>query len=168
MGTNFTKVVRLPINGFWDLNDLTTQTTPLSYISGNLTIPCDKNGPYSTEEYKPLDIDSIFNSQTSQFDFSGFSLGDQLIIRTDLLVTTTAINQEADLDLVCDIGGNQYSLHIGTWQFKAAGEYQLVGMSGFYIGNVGTRDNPAEIVFSSEDGASIKVNGFYITTNRRI
>lgn len=154
-------------DGWIDYNDLATQTTPLAYTTGNLKITNDGAGAYSTSVYKPSGVTRLWNTSTNQFDFTGLNIGDEVSIRIDLVITTTANNQEGTLQLNFDIGGSPYSLGILNEQKKTIGTYSAVRTSHFYIGNVGTKNNPAELIFTSSDPASIKVNGFFISVKRR-
>lgn len=170
-GTKFTQVAVTGVpayrDGFFDYNDLTTATTPIAYTTGTIALTNDGAGAYSTSVYKPIGITQLWNTTSNQFDFSDLSLGDEVILRTDLLVTTTGANQVFEFHLTFDIGGTPYDLGIYHAHFKTAGTYNVVETESFYIGNAGTRDNPGELRFSSDSNATIKVNGFYISVKRR-
>jgi hypothetical protein len=155
------------LDGFWDYSDLATQSTPLAYTTGEMSLTCDGAGPYTLTTYRPYDITDIFDAVNGEFDFSGLAVGDELTVRTDIVVTTSANNQEVKLMLKCDIGGSPYYLTAGVWHFKTAGVHPIVATNHLYIGNAGTRDNPAEMVMTSDASASVVVNGFYVTTKRR-
>lgn len=153
-------------NGWFDYNDLTTQTTPIAYTTGTIPITNDGLGQYSQSNYKPVGVTKLWNTSTNQFDFSELKIGDRLELRIDVIVTTTTSNQDVNLKLTFDIGGFPYDLNIITESYKLAGTYNITHATLFYIGNEGTRDNPAELRFTSDDNASILVNGFYITLER--
>jgi hypothetical protein len=157
-------------DGFVDYNDLTTQTTPLSYTTGELKITNDKAGTYTLTTYKPpivVDANGLFNSTTNQFKFDELALGDEIMIRADILVTTSTNNQSFELNLKCDTTGTPYYINFGVWHIKTPAEQKVVAERHIYLGNTGTKNNPAELLFSSDNNASIKVNGFYISVKRR-
>lgn len=154
-------------NGYIDYNDLATQTTPLSYTSGELKIWNDGAGPYSTSVYKPVGVTRLFNTATGQFDFSQLAVGDQVTIRTDWTVTTTTNNQIYGTKLRFDIGGTPFELKVGNTYRKAIGTYPTIRQISFYIWSTSMKNNPAELIFESDAPASIKVNWFYISVERR-
>lgn len=163
-----TDVIRVNPNGWMDYNDLSTQSTPLAYVSGHLKITNDGLGTYTQKTYKPTHVTELFNTTTNQFNFAELDLGDEVMIRLDLLIQTTSPNQEIELHFTFDVGGFPYDLSIEKTLFKTAGWHSIVRAVHFYIGNIGTKTNPCELHFTSDDSANIKVNGFYISTTKII
>lgn len=155
-------------NGWMDYNDLATQSTPLAYTNGHLKILNDGLGSYTQKSYKPTYVTELFNVSTNQFSFSELKLGDELMIRLDLLVQTTQPNQEIELHFTFDVGGSPYDLSVEKMQFKTVDWHPIVRAVHFYIGNLGTKNNPCELHFVSDNSANIKVNGFYISTTKII
>jgi len=168
-GTSANPLIAKNLNGFIDYSDAATQLVPITYTNGEINLPNDGAGVYSTKVYTPDGITDLYNVATGQFKFSELSLGDEIAIRYDLVVTTSAINQEFNLKMLCDIGGNPYYLHVGSFFYKTAAAHNICGTLKMYIGNAGTLANPAELRFSSvgDDNADIVINGYYISTYRR-
>ena len=154
-------------DGFIDYNDLATQSTPIAYTTGTIKITNDGAWPYGDSANKSPMVTRLWNTATGQFDFSQLSIGDQVFIRCDIVVTTSTPNQEVELDYVMDIWWANYTVHCINQYFKTAKAYHLWQTTDIYIGNVGTKNNPAELRFQSDWACSIKVNWFYISTKRK-
>jgi len=151
-------------DGFFDYNH---SGTTQAYTSGNMKVLNDGAGAYTTSLYAPFGITDLLNTTTNQFDFSGLSLGDEVMLRIDYIVTTTANNQIVNGFMTFDIGGTPYNLTLGSSYFKVVGTYNIIKVVPFYIGNEGTLNNPAELYFDSDAAATLQVNGFYISAKRR-
>lgn len=156
------------IDGWFDYNDLATQSTPYAYTTGTTdALPNDGQGTYSQSGYAPTGVTNLWNVSTNQFDFSELNVGDEIHLRVDLVVTTTIPNQEVEVELTFDIGGSPFNLTLITESYKLAGTYQIVHPTQFYIGYADMKNNPAEVRFTSDADASIVINGFYISVKRR-
>ena len=155
-------------NGWFDYNDLTTHTTPIAYTTGTIAITNDGLGAFSQNTFKPRGVTNLWNVATNKFNFSECEIGNEIVLRVDLLVTTLTPNQEVNLNLTFDIGGSPYSLNVCDVQFKTAKQYNIVRYARFYIGNEGTKNNPTELTFTSDGGATIIVNGFYVSLTKII
>lgn len=156
--------------GWADYNDATTAITPIATTGGTTwyQITNDAAGALTNEDYLPEGVTSLWDSTNDQFDFSELNIGDQVIIRATMVLTTSANNQEVDFRLVFGIGDpSEYSLQIAHLSYKVAGEYPVAISFPFHIGNTFTRDNPAELQVRSDGNLSIEVEGFYIPITLR-
>lgn len=152
--------------GWYDYNDLATQTTPISIaVAGTeYTLTNDTLGPYTGINIRPLsDVTTIWNPVTNRFDFSGLAIGDTVDIRLDVVAITTTPNQSVSVSMVLGEGtASEYTIPlINSQQFKTAGSHQLFRFSGMYIGSADVRDGPAKLVISSDDVGSAIVNGWW-------
>lgn len=154
-------------NGNMTYSDSITAITPISYTSGSLKLTNDTKGAQTSILYAPYGITSLWDKVNSQLVFSSLALGDEVTLRINCDITTTGINQEFRLYLLMSIGGFNYEISDGNYFFKAIGTYQIGATIPFNIGNTQTRDYPAQVMFESDDDATIKVNSFYLTINRR-
>lgn len=158
--------------GWYDYNDLATQTTPIALtVAGTFyDLTNDKLGPNTRTTYAVSGVPDVWNSGTSRFDFTGLSLGDTLEIRADVTITTTAANTAIDIVLELATGtGTPVSIPlINTANIKTASTVQLIGDRGFYIGSALTQTNPAKIKMKADaTGTTVKVNGWYIRVIKR-
>lgn len=138
-----------------------------AYVSGDLKILNDGAGAYTLKTYAPLGVTDLWNTTTNQFDFSQLRIGDEVTIRTDGEVTTTAVNQIFGTKLNMSIGSNPYILEVGKSFFKVVGTYPVIRYIHFYVGNTDTMNYPAELIFTSDEAATVKLLGFYISVKRR-
>jgi hypothetical protein len=152
--------------GWYDYNDVTTQTTPiaLSVIATKYDLTNDAAGANTNISFGLPGVTNIWNSGTGRFVFTDLTIGDTLDIRVDTHYTTTAANTalSMELELATGTGTPIIVPLISQLNFKTAGTYQVVQNRSFYIGSALVRDNPARIrVFSDSTGSSIKVNGWF-------
>lgn len=153
--------------GWYDYNDLTTQTTPiaLAVIGTKYDLTNDAAGPNTNTSFGLPGVANLWNAGTGRFVFTGLAIGDTLDIRVDTHYITTAANTalSMELELATGTGTPIIVPLISQLNFKTAGTYQVVQNRSFYIGSALVRDNPARIrVFSDSAGSSIKVNGWFI------
>lgn len=162
------KIYSKYIDGFVNISDSITTVTPIAYTTGSpLKLTNDGLGQQQQTTYIPYGVTSLYNSTTNQFDFSQLSLGDEVSIRFNITVTTTANNQEFLFYMLMSIGAYNYIISDGDYSFKTSGTHQVGFVIPLNIGNTQTRDYPAELYFSSDANASLVINGYYITVKRR-
>jgi hypothetical protein len=157
--------------GIYDYNDSTTSGTPINLIADTWTqLTNDGLGTFTNKTYALNGVSDVFNTSTNSFDFSDLELGDSVDIRLDLSGTTTAVNQDFDVDLVLAYGtGDEYRIPFVTEQsYKVAGAHSLIRFSSIYIGNLETLNNSARFEIRSNDTATVVVNGWYCRVNKRL
>jgi hypothetical protein len=157
--------------GIYDYNDSTTSGTPINLIADTWTLLTnDGAGVFTNKTYALNGVTDVFSTSTNSFDFSDLELGDSVDIRIDLEGTTTAINQDFDVDLVLAFGtGDEYRIPFITEQsYKAVGAHPLIRFSSIYIGNAATLNNSARFEIRSNDTATVVVNGWYCRVNKRL
>ena len=157
----------LGVDWFINYSDLATQTTPIvctAWVPVKLTN--DWLGGQTLKTYKPTGIVELWNTATNQFDLSGLSLGDEISIRLNYTVTTSSNNQEFYSYMNMAIGWASYSIYDWIHFFKTAWTRQVGEVMTLYMGNSDTITKPAEIMFSSDANATIKVNWFYISVKK--
>lgn len=146
---------------YWfDDNDLNTATAPIPHTGGSTTtwLTNDSAGT-STNAYNPNNNDKVWNENTNLFDFTSLKIGDTVEVRVDINVTTTAANQE--LDILMSLAGGGYELDLSHRYYKTASTGPLTTIANIYIGDEATRTGGARFRFSSDNNATIMVNGWY-------
>ena len=161
----FTPVPLDDLDGYIDYED--TGTAQPYTSPGTLQLTNDGAGVNSQSKYRPIDVNQLWNTSTDEFDFSQLNVGDEVQIRLDMELTTTAANQAYDLDLRLDIGGTPFDIHFASGIVKSVGTVKVNRWNGIYIGSAGVQANPARMNFSSDANASIVMKGFYISVKRR-
>jgi len=136
-----------------------------SYTTGELVLQNDGAGSFTNIDLIPTAHANIYNTTTDTFDFSSLNIGDVVLIRLDLTLTTTVANQIINSYLELGQGVSPYPImfhsHAG---FKTIDTYDnLTIESRITILNDTTKNNPAQFKFNSDDNATVIQNGFNIT-----
>lgn len=154
-------------NGFADYN---AATTPIALSSGVWTkLLNNGSGPLTKTDGLPAGVTSLWNTTTSQFDFTGLPLNSMVDARYDITVTTTAANQSLELSVKLGIGSpSEYQSQRLLQQFKTAGTYNIVAFGSSYIGSNDIKNYPGEVLARSDASASIVVNGWFIRAFKRL
>lgn len=127
-------------------------------------------GAQTKNAFRPIGLDAagVWNPSTNQFDFSQLKIGDQVYMRVDLDIDPANPNQDIDLAINFDIGGQNFVLQVEHIINKSADPIlRHIAYVAMYIGSEGTRDNPAEIKIRSDDALTVNVHGWYISILRR-
>lgn len=150
-----------PIMGLIDYNH---GSGSQPYTSGELVLINDGTGQNTNKNYKPEGVNDIWDSIKNEFDFSELSLGDTVDIRLDMNVLTSSPNQTVDVVLRLAEGTpNAYDIpFIVDNDIKSVKNTRLVRFNGVYLGDSATKDNPAKFIFTSDDPATVTVNGWYV------
>jgi hypothetical protein len=161
---NFIELYDVVRHGIYDYdNALSAQ----SFTGTPIVLQNDDDGANSYKNVIPGVVE-IFNSSTHEFNFSDLQIGDYIQIRVDLAVTTTSANQEINvyLDLAQGTASN-YQISLGRRFFKTATTHNITDIVNFvYMGNVATKDNPAQMMFNSDANATVLVNGWACIAHR--
>lgn len=110
----------------------------------------------------------IYNTTTSQFDYSDLVLYDSVDIRFDANMTTTAANQEVLVRLLLSVGSLNIPLTFISTQFKTAGAHALVGLIQNQIFTENVRTNPSQIEIYSDASLTLNLNGWSVKASKRI
>ena len=163
-GTATFKTLPVATVGWYDYNDLFTQTTPIALTAGVKSDLTNDTLGVNTQTSFGLDGVTLWNSITNRFNFTTLSVGDMVDTRFDITVITTNANTAITLELEFATGtGSAFTLVvIPQVNFKVAGTYQLTRDIGWYIGSAVVRDNPTRVrILSDTAGATVKVNGWF-------
>ena len=155
--------------GLVDYNDAATAITPLVVTGGgaDVLLTNDKLGSFTNELFLPSGVTSIWNSTTSQFDFSQLKLGDMIDIRLELNVDMSGQNSEFEVDLELGIGGSPYPISFSRESYKTSGVKLIDKWNGVYKGDANTLNNPAQFVVRSDTNCTVVVSGWYCKIIRR-
>lgn len=161
--SSIANVEQLAYIGWFDYNDLATQTTPISVSATTETyITNDELGEFTNKLYKPASVTDIWDASTNAFDFSELSNGDMVDIRLDLIVTTTQPNQDVIVNLEMASGQvGSYDILFSRNSYKTANTHPVNRFNGIYMGDDFTRLNPAKFKIYSDYDCTVVVNGWY-------
>ena len=152
--------------GFFDYNDLATATTPISVSAATQTkLTNDGLGANTTLDYAPDGVTNIWDVATDELDFSELKLGDQIIIRGDIEITTLSANTDVVVTIKLSVGSLNIELPASQASFKTTGTYRIIGTFNVYIGAQDIIDFPAELLIESDNATTVQVNGWYIRIN---
>lgn len=158
--------------GVYDYNDLATATTPISIAVADTYYPLtnDALGSFTNKTYALPSVPDVWDTGTQAFDFTDLVLGDTVDIRLDIIVTSSANNQDFTVVLfIADGTGGQYEIpFIVERNFKTAGTRQIIEFNGIYMGDTNTLNNPARFKIRSSNTGSVVVNGWYARVVKRV
>jgi hypothetical protein len=155
--------------GYFDYNDLVTQTTPLNAVSNvALKLTNDTNGANTNTSQNPYGVSYVWDSIANRFNFSELSVGDTIDVRIHVQITTTTSNQKVVLNAKFGIGSvAEFTNSIYENVFKSAGVHEISFVAPFYMGSNYITDYPAELYLITDASATVKVNGWYVRILRK-
>lgn len=148
--------------GFFDYNDLSTATTPISITGGAgfTYLTNDELGSFTNKTYPPTGVTDVWDASNNRFDFGELILGSEMRYRIDLEYTTLSANQEVELAIELAIGGTPYTLNVSSDYYKTAGTHQLTIYNSVYMGDTNTLNNYAKFKVQSANNVDVQVNGW--------
>jgi hypothetical protein len=155
--------------GSFHYNDLATITTPLTIVA---TVPKkltnDTDGANTILTNAPYGVSNVWDDANNEFDFSDLSVGDLVTIRIDVDFTTTGANQNYSLYGNFGIGSAKaFTLIADAGIIKTVGTNQIVGTIELDIAYSEIKNNPAQIFLLSDNGGTLKVNGWFVDILRK-
>ena len=149
--------------GFMDYNDAETTGSPIALNAGVVTkLTNDGAGSNTLSTFKPDTVTDLWDVVGDQLNFSDLKLGDCVLLRIDVTVTTLSVNTDLDMTIVLDVGGIDAILHVDRESFKSSGTYEFVVSFPIYMGQENIRANPAEIKMEADKNSTVVVNGWAI------
>lgn len=131
-------------------------TTPINIPAGVETkLTLTTQGGSEDESNMPVGVSGLWNSTTSQFDFSTLEVGDMVDIRVDGSLTNTGINESFILNLVAGIGTpGEFTVPFASGNRFIPGTSNVSRFNGIFIGSENTRTAPAEFRIVSSSASS--------------
>lgn len=155
--------------GSFHYSDSTTTVTPIVVLpSTPIKLTNDGDGDFTVLTNNPYGVSGLWDVALSQFDFTQLSIGDQLTFRANLIVTTTVANQRYTLGIKFGIGStSEFLLPFSRGQIKNAGTNEIAFLTKFDMAFLDILNSPAEVIFESDDDATVVVIGWYIEVIRK-
>ena len=155
--------------GYFDYEDLITQTVPLTATSGVAKkLTNDTEGLNTNIDQNPYGVSFVWDFVDNQFKFSELSIGDTIDIRIHIRVTTTTSNQKVEIKSRFGIGSaSQFDTVIYDNVFKSSGTHEISFVAPFYMGSLDIINNPAELYLTTDANATIRVYGWYVRILRK-
>jgi hypothetical protein len=155
--------------GYFDYNDLATQTTPLNAVANvALKLTNDTEGANTSTDQNPYGVSYVWDYTTNQFNFSELEVGDTIDVRVHVQVTTTTSNQKVSLSAKFGIGSvAEFTNSIFETTFKTSGLHEISFVAPFYMGSTYITDYPAELYLTTDASATVKVDGWYVRILRK-
>lgn len=151
-----------------------------SYFNGGqtpITIPAatetkltlTTTGGSEVETYLPIGVSGLWNSTTSQFDFSSLDVGDMVDIRIDGSLTNSGFNESFQLSLHVGIGSpSEFSLPFASGNRLFAGTGVVSRYNGIFIGSEDAKNFPSELRILTTDAASGFLVDLYVKVLKRV
>lgn len=125
-------------------------------------------GGSESEEYLPLGVSGLWNSTTSQFDFSSLEVGDMVDLRVDGSLTNSGFNESFVLNLQVGIGSpGEFTLPFASGNRLFAGTAAVSRYNGVFIGSENAKNFPSELRVQTTDVASGFLIDIYIKVLKR-
>ncbi len=155
--------------GYFDYNDLATQTTPLNAVANvALKLTNDTEGANTSTDQNPYGVSYVWDYVTNQFNFSELEVGDTIDVRVHVQVTTTTSNQKVSLSAKFGIGSvAEFTNSIFETTFKTSGLHEISFVAPFYMGSTYITDYPAELYLTTDASATVNVDGWYVRILRK-
>ena len=149
--------------GYYDYNDLATSTTPLTLVTNvSKLLTNDTLGTATNTSNRAYGVPSVWNPETNGFDFQYCTIGDQVICRFDVDITTTSPEQRVRCFIRLAQGtAKQYDLYFYDNQFKTSGTYNITAVVMFYLGSTEYLTANSKFYIITDNSGSCKVNGWY-------
>lgn len=148
------------IRGGW-ANYINGDLTPINVPAGVETkLTLDADSGTIVDQYLPTGVTSIWNSTTSQFDFSELDVGDMVDIRVDGSLTISGLNESFELNLVAAIGtANEFTVPLASGNRFISGTSIVSRYNGIFLGSQNIVDAPAELrVVTTGDASGFLVD----------
>jgi predicted heme/steroid binding protein len=155
--------------GYFDYEDLITQTVPLTATNGVAKkLTNDTEGLNTNIDQNPYGVSFVWDFVDNQFNFSELTIGDTIDIRIHIRVTTTTSNQKVEIKSRFGIGSaSQFDTVIYDNVFKSPGVHEISFVAPFYMGSLDIINNPAELYLTTDANATIRVYGWYVRILRK-
>ena len=151
--------------GGW-ANYINGDVTPIAFVAATptkMTLDATTGSGVIEDGYLPAGVTGLWNSATSQFNFSTLNVGDMIDIRIDGVITTTGANTSYNMSFKGAIGtANEFTLPMINLSRFAAGDTTISRYNGLFIGSEEMRDNPAELISTMSEAGSGYLIDIYI------
>lgn len=151
------------LHGWEDIEDTgASQSLATSFVD----LTNDGAGVNTNNTYKLPGWGDIWNTTTSEFQFdnTGLSIGDTVVVRMDFDITTAGTNSVITTAMDFAHGdASEFELVMDKRSFKTASTHNLIVHAHFYIGSSEVLNNPAKIKMKSDNASdTVSVNGWFV------
>lgn len=146
---------KIPGHGFEDSNDTSGDVAIASDVW--TAIPNDGAGPFSSTDYLPEGVATLFDASTGKVDPRELQLGDTLFVRNDFTVTPTVNGAHLQFRYTLGDGAGAYTLEhqLGTTSNGGGVPYRFQFTDLIYMGDTNTRDNQIGLEVKCSEEASL-------------
>ena len=156
-----------PLGGGW-ANYINGNQTPILIPGGVETkLTLDASTGAIIDAYLPEGVTSLWDSATSQFDFSQLSVGDEVLIRLDGQLETTTINDSFLVRFVGAVGSaSEFVLPFASGNRFIPADGPVSRFNAVFIGSQDLIDFPSEIRALASDDASGYLIDIYVSVRQ--
>jgi len=155
------ETVRMGMQDYAD--DTSGAAVAITGGAGFIALPNDGASSDTNKIFKVAGVGELWDTAGGTFDWSTLELGDQVNIRLNIVITTTAANQTVSVKMVAAIGGSPYDIFWDSEYYKTSGvQDPVVKTSLVYMGDTNTLNNGARFEVSSPSNATVEVVGWAI------
>ena len=154
--------------GFIDYDDSLTSGTPISLLSGvDTALTNDGLGADTFKGFAPATVADVWLSNA--FDFTDLSVGSEVGIRLDVIVTTLTPNTDLSINLLLGGGLIPFTIPFMSEQtYKSAGAHSINVYNRFYIKDSNALNGYGKFMVTADSAATAVVNGWYVSIKKRL
>ena len=156
------ETVRMGMQDYAD--DTSGAAVAITGGGGFIPLPNDGASANTNKTFKVAGVGELWDTAAGLFNWDdGLELGDQVNVRLNIIITTTAANQTVSVKMVAGIGGSPYDIFWDSEYYKTSGAQDpVVKTSLVYMGDANTLNNGARFEVSSPNNATVEVIGWAI------
>jgi len=152
--------------GFLDYNDASTASSPITLSSDTWTdVPNDKLGSFTNTAYAPNGVTNLIDGATGYLDFSDLTLGSDIMIRIDFVVTPNTNNALLETRYVLGQGASEYALPVRARRLDSGSGIPYSSEKGsfyIYMGDTNTLGGVGKLQVKLSANGTLKSNGVAI------
>lgn len=152
--------------GFLDYNDASTASSPITLSSDTWTdVPNDKLGSFTNTGYGPNGVTNLIDGATGYLDFSDLTLGSDIMIRIDFVVTPNTNNALLETRYVLGQGAGEYALPVRARRLDSGSGIPYSSEKGsfyIYMGDTNTLGGVGKLQVKLSANGTLKSNGVAI------
>jgi hypothetical protein len=140
------------------------------FTAGTWTdVPNNGLGAFTNKTYKPEGVNEVIDTSTGYLDFSGLTLGSEILIRHDFNVNPNTNNALVQLRYVLGQGAGEYPLLFWSERLDNGSgiQYPRTPLFAIYMGDLNTQGGVGKLQVKLSTNGTFTNTGSYISIKLR-